>query len=325
MLVFERLGGSWVQAGLLREVVSHSGTGGFGISICVNATGDTVAIGSPYDWRAGYEAGAVFIFKKSPTGWTLEAELFPAPVSGDQMHFGLSVALNASGDRVVGGAPGYVVSGNTYAGAVLEFARVGGTWQQVGTYASPTSEKWGWFGWTVAMNATGSRWCAAEVGSDVAQSDAGLVHVFNSTCTQPAAYCTAQTNSLGCMPQIDSHGTPSASKSGGFRITTSNTRNQRTGILFYGTSDPLAQPWSGGTLCVQPPLRRTAVQSSGGNPTPANDCSGAFAVDFNSWRATSLDPALFAGQHVFAQYLSRDPSPASQTNLTDAVEFYLEP
>jgi hypothetical protein len=65
--------------------------------------------------------------------------------------------------------------------------------------------------------------------------------------------------------------------------------------------------------------------NSAGSTPPAIDCSGAFDFDFNTWAANSLDPALFAGQHVFAQYYSRDPGASAQVNLTDALDFYLEP
>jgi hypothetical protein len=93
----------------------------------------------------------------------------------------------------------------------------------------------------------------------------------------------------------------------------------------YGTSGESSLPWIGGTLCVRPPLRRTPLQNAGGNAAPALDCSGAFALDFNAWTATGADPALFPGQHVRAQCYSRDPGASFQLNLSDAVEFFLEP
>ena len=74
---------------------------------------------------------------------------------------------------------------------------------------------------------------------------------------------------------------------------------------------------------MQPPLRRTPVQSSNGAPPPALDCSGAFDLDFNAWVASGKDPALVSGQTVWAQYWSRDPLAPSTTNLSDALTFVL--
>jgi hypothetical protein len=65
------------------------------------------------------------------------------------------------------------------------------------------------------------------------------------------------------------------------------------------------------------------VQSSGGTPPPAADCSGVFDLDFNAWAATGKDPGLVPGLTIWAQYWSRDPQAPSSTNLSDALTFVL--
>jgi hypothetical protein len=92
--------------------------------------------------------------------------------------------------------------------------------------------------------------------------------------------------------------------------------SNKSGLLFYGFAIH-ASAFHGGTLFVDPPLRRTPVQSSGGN-APPDDCSGAFSYDFNARIQSGADPNLLAGVRVFAQYWSRDPA---TTNVTNAVEF----
>lgn len=137
-----------------------------------------------------------------------------------------------------------------------------------------------------------------------------------------STYCTAQTNSLGCLPTIASTGTPSASGVGAFTITAQDLLNNRAGLLYYGFGEA-ALPFGGGWLCVQPPIARTPVTLSGGNPPPL-DCSGGFQFDMNAWIASGVDPALAAGNiDVFAQFWSRDPGSPSTTNLTDALRFYV--
>jgi len=175
------------------------------------------------------------------------------------------------------------------------------------------------------MSATGGAWVTAEPHADQFGPNFGAVHLYEANCLTPQVYCTAQTNSLGCAPAIEAQGTPSVSSSSGFRIAARNVRNRQNGMLIYGTSGRAGLPWLGGTLCVAPPLRRTPLADSGGSSAPANDCSGALVREFNAWALASNDPELFAGQHVRAQFYSRDPGATHNVNLSDAVEFYLEP
>lgn len=145
--------------------------------------------------------------------------------------------------------------------------------------------------------------------------------------TSPASiYCTAKVNSIGCTPAIGFSGTPSATAGSGFLITATNQINNKNGLLFYSTQGANGIPFQGGTLCVKAPIKRTAVQNSGGN-APPNDCSGTYSLDFNTYIASGVNPNLISGQQVNAQYWSRDPgfAPPNNTGLSDAVEFVIGP
>jgi hypothetical protein len=158
------------------------------------------------------------------------------------------------------------------------------------------------------------------------QSAPGFVPKLQVTYTPPlpTSYCTSKLNSQGCTPLIASSGTPDANAGSGFVITLPNTLNQKSGLLFYGTSGPKATAFQGGTLCVMAPTRRTPVQSSGGNPPP-DDCSGLFSIDFNARIASGVDVTLVAGATVWSQFWSRDPSDPFTTNLSNALRFYILP
>jgi hypothetical protein len=144
-------------------------------------------------------------------------------------------------------------------------------------------------------------------------------------------YCTAKTNSLGCVPAIGATGTPSASAGVGFTVTSSNTLNSKNGLLFYGTYDRNGAPFLGGFMCVQAPVRRTPVRSSGGSPPGQNDCTGLYSIDMNAFAVGALggspDPSLaIPGTVVRCEWWSRDPmSPPSNANLSDALEYVLCP
>ena len=135
-------------------------------------------------------------------------------------------------------------------------------------------------------------------------------------------YCVAKLNSEFCLPQISFSGAPSAT-GGSFALTADMVVNNKNGLLFYGYTAANV-PFQGGALCVQPPLRRTSIQGSGGNPPP-NDCSGSYAFDMNAWIQSGVDPLLTSGVSFNAQFWSRDPASTFGTGLTDAVQATIQP
>ena len=156
----------------------------------------------------------------------------------------------------------------------------------------------------------------------VSTGASGLYAVYDGRVAAPTTYCTAKVNSQGCTPAISSSGSPSVSSASPFDIRATSVLNQKQGLLFYGYA-ATAVPFQGGTLCVQPPSRRTPLQGSGGTAAPANDCSGSYSFDFNAWVQSGADPLAVAGQAIFAQYWSRDPATVSTTGLTDALAFVI--
>jgi len=137
-------------------------------------------------------------------------------------------------------------------------------------------------------------------------------HLDGAWLQPSVSYCTSQANSR----------TPSASFGSGFFIRATPMRNQKQGLLFYGTTGRDSTPFLGGTMCVQGPLRRTPVLVSGGSAT-GDDCTGTFALDFNAYIATGVNPALVAGVTLDTQFWSRDSGAPNNTNLTNGLEFVI--
>jgi hypothetical protein len=142
----------------------------------------------------------------------------------------------------------------------------------------------------------------------------------------PRVYCTAKLNSLGCLPTLTTTGTPCVQPGGGLWVRAGNVLNGRSGILFFGTSGAVATPFLGGTLCVSSPLRRLAIQNSGGSVGVA-DCSGRYDFDLDGAFQVGAVAALPPGTTVWAQIFSRDGgfAPPNNVGLTAAVEFDLGP
>ena len=109
--------------------------------------------------------------------------------------------------------------------------------------------------------------------------------------------------------------------SGTFRVRAHDVINNKNGLLFWGVK-PAAIPFEGGSLCVNPPVVRTTLQTSGGNPPP-DDCSGTYNFQFTS--SYMLSQGIQAGRQYYCQYWSRDPAGFAGTGLTNGLAFYVLP
>lgn len=137
-------------------------------------------------------------------------------------------------------------------------------------------------------------------------------------------YCTAKVNSLGCTPTLSWSGIPQYAQcaTSPFVLSASNLVGSKNGLWFYGTSGLTGIGFQGGHLCAKPPIRRLAVQNSGGQGTA---CNGSIAIDFNAQICSGADPSLVPGALVGAQCWSRDPAGSFQSNLSAGVAFTVVP
>ena len=139
-------------------------------------------------------------------------------------------------------------------------------------------------------------------------------------------YCTAKTNSQGCVPTLATTGSASLSDPNPFDITAAMLINNKNAVLFYSLDGRAATPFGGGLLCIEPPLLRVPLQNSSGSAT-GDDCTGALSIDFNALLQSGGTPLVMAGDQVNAQFFYRDPQHPDGTGygLTEAVEFVVLP
>jgi hypothetical protein len=133
-------------------------------------------------------------------------------------------------------------------------------------------------------------------------------------------YCTAKTASQGCVSAVGNNGFGTAgptSGAGDYSVTASNVLGFKPGIMFFGVNGPAALPFSGGTLCMFPPLGRSPIQSSLGS-SPIS-CDGSFSQNVNDG---SVSPNLDQGPGTsnWCQFWNRDPGNLPQTQLSDACQ-----
>lgn len=183
-----------------------------------------------------------------------------------------------------------------------------------------------------AISAQGDLIAFASRASNLVPGDSnGGTDVFvRELYADPESYCQGSTTSAGCEPAIGWIGLSRAASVFGFQVSASGVPNQKAGLLFYGTNGPANIPLLGGTLCVQPPNGRTPLVFSGGAPPPADDCSGTFVIDLNSFAAGSLGgnphPSLSqVGTEVHVQWWGRDPGSPFGTLFSNALSYEVGP
>jgi len=324
------------------------GTGGsqagesFGSSIDArhDFNGDGVVdfvIGSPNwsllnnseDGRAVVLSGAFWIGGGAP--FQLYELKFANGITPQTTHFGAAVCSSA--DLNHDGVADFIIGAPEYhtlfpfgpgKGAALVYS--GATGARIGGVFGLNNDRLGdeLLGAFLDLNADGfTDFAVAGSLSDNSTADCGALKFYSLFPTSWSTYCTSKVNSQGCTPSMSASGVASATSAAPFQVMCSNELNQKSGLLMYG-QQPIAAPFQGGYLCVNTPLKRTLSQNSGGS-LAGTDCTGSFSFDFNALIHGGLDPTLVVGAEVFCQYWSRDPLAFSHTNLSNALNFLINP
>ncbi len=316
--VFERAGSVWSMTAQLAPADAQAGAA-FGSALATD--GGRILVGAPLHDGSSANAGAAYVFAGAGASWSQEAKLTDIGfVFSDE--FGSAVDLQ--GERAVVGLPLSNAAGLATGGVQL-FERDGGLWTGQFEMVGSDCEAGDFLGVSVAISgvlvAAGAEWGETPP----LELETGEAYVFE-IIPPPfvVSYCTAKSNSLGCVPRMGWSGAPSASNPNLFTLTCDDVLGFTAGLMFYGTA-PLAAPFLGGTLCVAPPIQRTSLQHSGGNFPAGSDCSGSYAFNMNAVIQSGANPALVPGAHGFAQYWARDPADPHKVSLSDAIEFEIVP
>jgi hypothetical protein len=174
-------GSAWTQLGANIDGEAIADEAGYSISM--NAAGDRVAIGARYNDGSGSNAGHVRIYSWDGSVWTKLGSNINGEAADD--YSGVSISMNAAGDRVAIGAPNNDGSGLN-AGHVRIYSWNGSAWTQLGSdidgeAAGDIS------GNSVSMNTAGDRVAIGARYNDGSGTDMGHVRVYSwngSTWTQ---------------------------------------------------------------------------------------------------------------------------------------------
>ena len=174
--VFTRSGSTWRQQGPKLtdgSIVTKRGMG-FGFSVALSASGDTALVGGPGDFGYADPDGQAWVFTRRGSTWRQPGvNLVGNGETSGGDAVGASVALSATGNLALVGAPG-----NTPSGAAWTFTRSGSTWRQQGPKLSGSGKasEGEQFGNTVALSASGR---TALIADPLSATPTGVVWVYS--------------------------------------------------------------------------------------------------------------------------------------------------
>jgi hypothetical protein len=205
-------GGATLAAGeaVLRKELFYAPTATnnyFGNACALNAAGTILAVGS---YAANTNLGRVCIYDydMSLNDWLAEPTKVLTGVSagGSDGYFGMSVALNAAGDRLVVGEPcnnaGGGDAGKIY---IYHYNQTTGQWPTTATRTYIGDSASDFFGVAVEINAAGNRIAIGAPFDDDGGTDAGTVFIVDyieTTGLWPGANDTAASSIPGRIKAI---------------------------------------------------------------------------------------------------------------------------
>jgi len=311
--VFERSGVTWSRTGVLEPPKPAPGYGEE-----IDFDGQTLWVGATFDSFAASNVGAVYSYTQQEGNWTLEQRILPATPFASQF-FGHQVQVE--GDW---GVVSQIVPPSGFnKGFVRILHRENGVWSEVGAFCASDDYLGLDFGSSLGLDGATvvSGAMRGENGvTPLGPTGAAYIHVLD---LPPAVHCTTKLHSEGCAATIDGVGSASLTDPASFDVGASDVVTEQNGLFFYGLTGPYERPFEGGTLCVAPPLRRTPIQTSGGQA--GVPCDGSFTFDVNAWLQAGNEPSALPGVRIDGQYWFRDPGAPAHVGLTDAIRFFVNP
>jgi hypothetical protein len=158
--VFDRVGNSFNQVGILNGSLAIGIGDKFGDSVATSYDGKTIIVGAPVDEQTGSGSGSgvVYVFDRVGLGTSFNQVgiLTGSFASNANDSFGISVATSADGKTIVVGAELDETGATLSTGVVYVFDRVGNSFNQVGIFTGSRSSAISRFGYSVATSADGT-------------------------------------------------------------------------------------------------------------------------------------------------------------------------
>jgi 6-phosphogluconolactonase (cycloisomerase 2 family) len=183
------------QQGSRFTTAQTSGAPFFGKDVGISRDGNTVIVGAKGETlqangSAGNSKGTASVYTRSGTTWSFEQRIVAPSYSSSADQFGTAVAISGDGTIAAIGAPFKQKTGTTQnTGAFQVWKKTGSTWAFSGEFFPPvdpyaTTEPDHWFGYSLAVDATGQRIAVGVPKKDKNDSptrtDCGAVWVYKN-------------------------------------------------------------------------------------------------------------------------------------------------
>ena len=181
-----------------------------------------------------------------------------------------------------------------------------------GNCAQCRSSRIAWGNATESTSATRSRsiqWCTGwppTVYCSYLDPNTGTACGFDQCASSGGCKAMITTSNPADMPHQNADD---------YDILVSGAEINKSAVIFGGVNGQASIPFSSGTLCVKPPIKRTPPQATGGSAA----CTGTMSLRIND--PASSNPILNAapGTTVGYQGWLRDPMGVG-TDVSDGVE-----
>lgn len=165
--IFTRTAGVWSQQAYIKasEAPPSNNQLGFGVSVALDASGSTLAVGSEWGRSSDTATGLAHIYIRSGSTWS-EQQVLSASNSGYSDGFGLALALSDDGNTLAVGAPNEEsatrsINGDQsdnsadHAGAVYIFNRSNDSWSQHAYIKASNASEGHYFGKEISLSGNG--------------------------------------------------------------------------------------------------------------------------------------------------------------------------
>ena len=169
--IFTRSGTSWSQQAKI-QASSPSSNDSFGEFVSISGDGNTALVGAQYQSTGGSSAGSAYIFTRSGTSWSQQAQIQSSDAEAYD-KFGNAVSISSNGNTAIVGAwkENTTASG---AGSAYIFTRTGSTWSQQKKIQASDAQSSDNFGSSVSISNDGY---TAIVGA-LWEGGAGSAYIF---------------------------------------------------------------------------------------------------------------------------------------------------
>ena len=179
--IFSRSGSEWTEEQRLSADTDAAAGDEFGYAVAIDGTGTRVVVGSYKNDDSEDNTGSVYIFTRGEGGWSQEEKLTASDGEMDD-QFGVTVAIDSTGERVIIGANGDDDTAIN-AGSAYIFTRTDTTWSREQKITDTEGSAGDQFGRSVSIDDTGERVIIGAHQYDGGLSSAGSIYIFTRSET----------------------------------------------------------------------------------------------------------------------------------------------